>query len=256
MARALPLLKQEVIHMHFCLSQPILVIALAAGTATFAQSVPSNVSSPPLPLNAPDAGLSPSELPQLHIVTQSSRIRGFNAGPDGQILSLYLQNGSVVNVAPDLGQRLTSSVRKGERISVTGASSEIKGQEIIAAKSLTINSQNFASIAPDASDAERGMIPPPPPPPEIAGSRSPESLRIARGPLPPPPPDGPAGPRAIGPPAPLEQGRPPAPPPPPNRPEAGAPPPTPDGLAAPPAPDASQSGAPNDSPSIPPPPSL
>ncbi len=46
------------------------------------------------------------------IVTQSSRIRAFNPAPDGQIRSLYLSNGDVVNLSPGLSQQLSLLVRR------------------------------------------------------------------------------------------------------------------------------------------------
>ena len=107
----------------------VTALGLAFSSVAFAQSPPP---APPSlaadgPPSVPDAPAASTPFP---VVTQTSRIRAFNAGPGGEARSLYLQNGSVVDLTPALGGQLGAAVRKGERITVTGTKSEINGQSI------------------------------------------------------------------------------------------------------------------------------
>ena len=194
------------------LSFTTLAVGLALSSSAFAQSPPVAVPPSPPPPGATQMSSPNLSAGQLPLVTQSSRIRAFNAGPTGEVRSLYLQNGSVVDIPPDVGQQLTGTVRKGARVTVTGASSNMKGQRIIAANRITLNSQNFVSQAPAGSTAAATPPPPPPPPPGPGGPG-----RRLRGAPPPPPPPPPAGdPGAVTPPPPPPAGAPgTAPPPPP-----------------------------------------
>jgi hypothetical protein len=187
-----------------------LLLSIAAGLAlsapAFAQTTQA-VTPPPSPSVAGQAQM-PTSVPaaaQLAVVTQSSRIQAFDADPGGEVNSLYLQNGNVVDIPPDLGQQLASVARKGVRITVTGSRSEVNGQAIVAANRITINSQSYVSLAPPPNMAASGIAPPPP----------------AMGP-PPPPPGPPGGAGA------------PPPPPPPGR--WGSPPLPPCGAQLPPPP--------------------
>jgi hypothetical protein len=90
--------------MHFPSSLKITALGLALSSVAFAQSP---IPTPPAPLAVPPdrAAASPATPPQLPVITKSSRVRAFNAGPSGEVRSLYLQNGSVVDLAPGLGGR-------------------------------------------------------------------------------------------------------------------------------------------------------
>jgi hypothetical protein len=197
-----------------------LVTALGLSFNTLAQS------PPPAPPGMPPA---PAASTQLSVVTQFSRIRAFNAGPGGEVLSLYLQNGSVVDLTPALGGQLGAVVRKGEKITVTGTKSEINGQSLLEAASLRLNGQTFSAnmplaAAPSPGALAKGPVPPPPgtlqaPPP------APSSRRKNKAAAPAPcsvPADAPAPPPDFG------------GPPPPTPDEMAPPPPPPDGMAPPP----------------------
>ena len=230
----LALRKVEVLPMHLPFSLRISALGLALSSVAFAQNP---VPTPPAPLAVPPdpaAGISatPQQVPA---ITQSSRIRAFNAAPGGEVRSLYLQNGSVVDLAPGLGGQIGSVVRKGEKITVTGTKSEIKGQSLVEAFSVRLNEQTFSANAPAPGPLSDGVAPPPqgalqPPP-----APSPQRRNNAATPAP-------CGATAATPPTQTGPNRPPSPPPgfeagpPPPPPTGAAPPPPPDGLAPPPPP--------------------
>jgi hypothetical protein len=210
----------------------ITALGFAFCSIAFAQSPP-----PALPAGTPpNLPAAPAASSQLPVVTQSSRVRAFNAGPGGEVRSLYLQNGSVVDLTPALGGQLGPSLRKGEKITVTGAKSEINGQSLVEAASVQVNDQTFSVNAPSAippgpGALAEGATPPPPtsqaPPPTPGPQR--RNKAVAPAPcgvsadVPPPPPD------FGGPPPPPPDGM--APPPPP--PDEMTPPPPPSGIGSP-----------------------
>jgi hypothetical protein len=156
-----------------------IAVGLALSASALAQTSP--VVAPPASQPAAGQAQMPTSVPvatQSPVVTQSSRILAFDVGPGGEVSSLYLQNGNVVDVPPDLGQQLASIARKGVRIAVTGSRSEVNGQAILAANRITINSQSYVSLAPP-NMAASGIAPPPPamgphpPPPGGAGAPPP-----------------------------------------------------------------------------------
>ena len=210
--------------MHIPSSLKITALGLALSSVAFAQSP---APAPPTPPDAPpDAAAAPLSAPQqLSMVTQSSRVRAFNAGPGGEVRSLYLQNGSVVDLAPGLGGQIGPTVRKGEKITVTGTKSEVNGQSLVEAASVRLNDQTFsANVASGPAALADGAAPPPPEAPLTPPAPAPRRRNRAAAPAPcgatadaPPPPAGPDGP----------------PPPPPV---GAAPPPPPDGMAPPPPP--------------------
>jgi hypothetical protein len=212
--------------MHIPSSLKITALGLTFSSVAFAQSpVPAPPTPPVVPQRAPAA---PSPTPQLPVVTQSSRVRAFNAGPGGEVRSLYLQNGSVVDLAPALGGQVGRAVRKGEKITVTGTKSEINGQSLVEAASVRLNDQTFsanaASNSPGPATLDEGAIPPPPGAPQ-APPPSPRRRNKAAAPAP-------CGVSADAPPPPPDFGGPPSPPP-----DGMAPqPPPPDGMAPPPPP--------------------
>ena len=199
-------------------SLPVVSIGLILSTPVFAQNTPDGVvPAPPRPIS--DRGQAPRPAgPQMLVVTQTSRVRAFNAGPDGQVRSLYLQNGSVVDISPELGRQLSTQAHKGARITVTGSRSIVDGQRILMAKQVTMNSQTYSAQlrggpdgglngAPDAGarvgpDGGHGTISPPPPTPDarVNGSGGPLGPQPGRGPgAPPPPPGGTVARNADGP---------------------------------------------------------
>ena len=192
----------------------ITALGLAFCSMAFAQS------PPPAPPAAPAAS---SQLP---VVTQSSRIRAFNAGPGGEVRSLYLQNGSVVDLTPALGGQLGPAVRKGSKITVTGEKSEINGQTLVEAASVQVNDQTFSGYALSANPPGPGALTegaaPPPPTPRRKNRAAPAPCGVAAD-APEPSPD-------FGGPPPPPDGM--APPPPP--PDGMAPPPPPPGIGPPP----------------------
>jgi hypothetical protein len=199
----------------------ITTLGLAFSAVALAQSPPP---APPTPsADGPSAvPAAPVASTQLPVVTQSSRIRAFNAGPGGEVRSLYLQNGSVVDVTPALGGQLGAAVRKGERIIVTGAKSEINGQSILEAGNIRLNDQTFSANAPLAAPPgpgalAQGGVPPPPGTPQ-APAPAPSPRRRNKGAAPAPcsvPADAPP-PDFGGPPPPPPDGMEPPPPPPQN----------------------------------------
>ena len=204
----------------------ITALGLAFSSVALAQSPPPATPTPP----ADGPPTVPAASTPLPVVTQSSRVRAFNAGPGGEVRSLYLQNGSVVDVTPALGGQLGAAVRKGERITVTGTKSEINGQSLLEAASIRLNDQTFAanapsSVPPGPGPLAQGAVPPPPgtaqaPPP----APSPRRRNKAAAPAP-------CGVSADAPPPPPDFG---GPPPPPDG--MAPPPPPPDGMAPPPPP--------------------
>jgi hypothetical protein len=208
--------------MHIPPSIRIPTLALALSSVTFAQSPPPAPPTPSaVPASVPTA-LSPTS--QLPVVTQSSRVRAFNAGPSGEVRSLYLQNGNVVDLAPALGGQLGPAVRKGEKITVTGTKSEINGQSLVEAVSVRLNDQTFSVYAPASVPPAlaEGAIPPPPGAPQ-APPPSPRRRNKAAAPAP-------CRVSADAPPPPPDFGGPPPPP------QNGMAPPPPDGMAPPPPP--------------------
>ena len=183
-------------------------LGLAFSSALSAQSPPP---APPPPSTGATAAMPAAPSP---LVTHSSRVRAFNIGPGGEVRSLYLQNGSVVDVTPALGGQLGPALRKGARVTVTGTESEINGQSLVEAASLQVNGQTFSANAPTGT---------PPGPGALADG-------AARPPMPAPSRRNKAAERAAAPcDLPVD-----APPPPPDF--GGPPPPPPDGLAPPPPP--------------------
>jgi len=209
----------------------ITVAGLAFCTVAFAQS--QSPAPPTLPNVRPDAVAAPSPAPQqLSMITESSRVRAFNAGPGGEVRSLYLQNGSVVDLAPGLGGQIAPTVRKGEKITVTGTKSEINGQSLVEAASVRLNDQTFS-----ANVSAPGLLVGGSTPPSAGGPQAPSasaSRRTNRAAAPPPiadAPPPPAGPDGPPPPPPGFEAGPPPPPP-----GGAVPPPPPDGMAPPPPP--------------------
>jgi hypothetical protein len=201
-------------------SLKITALGLALSSAAFAQnSVPAPPTPPVVP---PGAAAAPTPTPQqLPIVTQSSRVRAFNAAPGGEVRSLYLQNGSVVDLAPGLGGQLGRAVRKGEKITVTGTKSEINGQSLVEAASIRLNDQTFSATAtPGPAALAEGAAPPQPGAPQAPPAPAPRRRNRAAAPAP-------CGATADAPPMP--EG--PDVPPPPLPPGGAAPPPPPDGMA-------------------------
>ena len=195
--------------MNSSLSLKILAVGLACSASALAQAPP-----PSGPLAVPRQAAGPMGMPlptrmggQPSI--QSSRIRAFNPGPDGQIRNLYLSNGSVVNLSPNLGRHIAAVVTKGERVRVSGFRSDVNGQTVIAANSLTLRSQTFVTSSDTGLVVDPDRLPPPPPPPGGPnlgpGHRSGREMArlgpggpVANGPGPngPPPPSPPThGPR-------------------------------------------------------------
>src|SRR6202453_899240 len=145
-------------------------LVTALGLAFSSVALPQSPPPPPPPPDwSPSVPAAPVPSPQLPVVTQSSRVRAFNAGPSGEVRSLYLQNGSVVDLTPALGGQLGPAVRKGAKITVTGAKSEINGQTLVEAASVQVNDQTFSANAlsanpPGPGALAEGAAPPPPTP--------------------------------------------------------------------------------------------
>jgi hypothetical protein len=197
----------------------VTAIGLALGSVALAQSPPP---APPLPAGATaSAPIAPVTPPPY--ITQSSRVRAFNPGPGGEVRSLYLQNGSVIDVTPGLGGQLGSAVRKGAKITVTGTQSQINGQSVVEAASIRLNDQTFAANSPSATPATLPPPSSPQPPPAPTSQR--KNKVVASTPCavpadaPPPPPDWdgpPPPPDDMAPPPPPPDGMGPPPPPPPQ----------------------------------------
>ena len=240
--------------MNTSLSLTTIVAGLLLSLNAFAQGPLSG--SPPRP-----QGQAPAQRSAASETTGSSRIRAFDVAPDGQVRTLFLSNGSVVELAPGMGRALSVAVTRGMRVRVAGLRSQVSGQTILAATRVTLNGR---TIMPDVGpevlaqagrpsgphagmpagpgrDRERGPDTGPdqrmgpdvarvgPPAPD----RGPQDTRRVR-PVPPPPPPAanPAGLQGAPPPLPPSQSRNDAtPPPPPSGPQAVAPPPAPDGSA-------------------------
>ena len=207
----LALLRAEVLPMHTLSSLQITALGVVFSSVAFAQT-PAPL--PPVQPAVPQSGVAaPAPTSQLPVVTQSSRVRAFNVGPSGEVRSLYLQNGSVVDLAPVLGGQVGPAVRKGEKITVTGKKSEINGQSLVEAASVRLNDQTFSanatSISPGPAALAEGAVPPPPGAPQAPPSSQGRKNKVAVttpcgasddapppdfGVPPPPPPDGMAPP--------------------------------------------------------------
>ena len=181
-------------------SLKITALRLALSSVAFAQSP---VLTPPAPPAIPQDAAAATALnsQQLPTVTQSSRVRAFNAGPGGAVRSLYLQDGSVVDLEPGLGGQLGSAVRKGQKLTVTGRKSEIDGQSLVEAATVRLNDQTFAATASAPGPLAEGATPPQPGAPQAPPAPAPRRRNRAAAPAPcgatldaPPPPTGPDGP--------------------------------------------------------------
>lgn len=207
--------------MHIPSSLRITAFTLGLGSIALAQTPPPPPPlAPSLSATASNATSTSSPASQLAVVTQSSRIRAFNVGQGGEVRSLYLQNGSVINVAPGLGGQVGQAVRKGEKVTVTGTKSEINGQSLVEASSIRLNDQTFSATPPSGFPLApvvlaQGTVPPPPdapqtpPPPSRRRdkARAPAPCRVSAE-APPPPPD-----FGVPPPPPADGMAPPPPPP-------------------------------------------
>lgn len=174
--------------MYVPFSLRIPVLGLAFSSVAIAQSpVPPPPTRPAVRAGVADA--PPPSPQQPTLVTQSSRVRAFNPGSDGVVRSLYLQNGSVVDLTPALGGQLGSAVRKGEKITVIGTKLETNGQSLVEAASVQVNNQTFSAntpsaIPPGSIALADGAAPPPPgapqsPPPAPAPRRRNKALAPA-----------------------------------------------------------------------------
>ena len=146
--------------MHIPTPLKLTALGLALSSVAFAQSP---TPAPPTPPAIPPAAAPAAAPQQLLMVTESSRVRAFNAGPGGEVRSLYLQNGSVVDLPPGIGAQLGAAVRKGEKITVTGTTSEINGQSLVEAASVRLNGQTFSANGSAPGPLADGVAPPPPP---------------------------------------------------------------------------------------------
>ena len=221
--------------MNSSFSLKTLVAGLALSASALAQAPPPRGPSPLLG-QVPGSPIgTPMPVQPGQPVTQSSRIRAFNPGPDGQVRSFYLSNGNVINLSPDLSRQIGVAVTKGERVTVSGVRSKVNGQTVVAAISLTLHGQTFVGQPDLAQIVGPGRLPPPPPAGRKLGPGPRGGMDMAR--------VGPQGPPANGP----EPNGPPPPPPPPSRgprsprPDRSSPappPPPPNGnqLPAPPSP--------------------
>ena len=206
----------------------VTALGLAFSSVALAQSPPPAPPSPPAD-GPPSVPAAPVPSPQLPVVTQSSRVRAFNAGSSGEVRSLYLQNGSVVDLTPALGGQLGPAVRKGEKITVTGTKWEINGQSLVEAASVRLNDQTFSanappSVPPGLGTLAEGAVPPQSGAPQ-APSPAPSPQRRNKAAVPTP-----CGVSGDEPPPPPDFGGPPPPP------DGMAPPPPPDGIGPPPPP--------------------
>lgn len=187
-------------------------VGFALSASALAQAPPAD--GPPAP-----GVLAPAPMSGGSNTTISSRIRAYNPGPGGEVRSLYLADGAVVDLSPDLGRSVGAAVRRGERVRVSGLRSNLDGQTVIAAQSLTLDGQTFVAQAgvPPLVGGDRLLPPPPAPgaPPRRAGPQpgpgmaSMEPSRPRSGGIgpdqllpPPPPPPSPSDGRAVPQPAP------------------------------------------------------
>ena len=187
-------------------------LGLAISSVAFAQSP---TPAPPTPPAIRLAAVPASAPQQVSMVTESSRVRAFNAGPGGEVRSLYLQNGSVIDLAPGIGGQLGGAVRKGEKITVTGTKSEINGQSLVEAASVRLNDQTFSANGSAPGSLADGVALPPPGAQQPSSAPAPRRRNRAAAPAP-------CGATADATPPPAGQD---GPPPPPPGFEAGPPPP-------------------------------
>ncbi len=193
-------------------------------TASFAQS-PQPGGPPPSGVEvnqAPRPGPMPLQGPA---ISQNSRVRAFNAGPDGQVRSIYLTNGSVVDVSSGFGPGFSSQIHKGTRIRIVGSRNVVNGQSIVTPQQLTIGQQYFAAEPNMGPNRKARLMPPPnggpgiPPPPgginRVGRGLEGGPMRAVMTPPPPaghggpgmpPPPAGPNGPNRPGQPPPSGRG--------------------------------------------------
>jgi hypothetical protein len=221
---------------------PIVPLSLTVSLACL--SIASHAQQPPPP---PPPSVAVQAAMNSGAVTRSGKIRSFDVTPDGEIRSAYLSDGAVIDFSPVLGAQVSSAIRKGERLTATGARVDVGGQTVISARSVRVGPVIFTEPAPPTLDPAATAVPPPPPPldargpqprgpapggPGIAAAKPPVPCGVQMPPPPPPVrPDGP--PVALAPPA-----------PPPSA--EGAVPPSPSGDQAPPAPGTQPTPAPQD----------
>ena len=218
--------------MYISSSLKITALGLALSSMAMAQSPSPTPPAPPA--GSPNLAPASSPAEQLPSITETSRVRAFNAGPGGVMRSLYLQNGSVIDLSPELGGRLGPAVRKGDKLTVTGIRSEINGQSLVEATTVQLNHRTFSTNLTALRPPTEASAPPPPGAPPVPPAPAPR--RRGRGVAPPPCGATPNAPPSTGP----DQAPPPPPPglevgpPPPPPPSGAAGPPPPDGMAPPP----------------------
>lgn len=171
-------------------------LGLAVSSVAFAQS--PTATPPASPAISPAAAPAPQQLPMF---TESSRIRAFNAGAGGEVRSLYLQNGSVVDLSPGIGMQLVAAVHKGEKIIVTGTRSEVDGQSLVEATRIRLSDQTFSAYPSAPGPLDDSVAPPSPGTPQPPSAPAPPRTNRANAPAPcnatadvPSPPPGQAGP--------------------------------------------------------------
>ena len=183
-------------------------------SAGLAQLPPSSATPPVPPRDGLQQGPQAGNLSLSGTtVTQRSRVRAFSAGPDGQVRSIYLSNGTVVDLTA-FGPGIGSQIRKGNHVSVTGLRTVVNGQAIVLPQQFMVGQQMFTAMQTQGPVLQAGAGPQPygqspagpggpgvPPPPVGLGAPPPpqDGPRARLMPPPPPPAGGPGqGPAALG----------------------------------------------------------
>ena len=175
------------------LIRTVRLTCFALAVATFS----AYCQQPPPP--PPPAAAAPQPPVAQQTFSRNGTIRSWNYGPQGDVNGFVLDRDTLVMFQPDATTSLTSMMRLGSRVAVSGYSrSGVNVPVVVDAQTITFNGQTFnvagpagalgpaAAPAPPAGPGRRGPPPPPPgnaPPPPQNGAAPP-----------PPPASGPGGP--------------------------------------------------------------
>jgi hypothetical protein len=132
--------------------------------------------------------------PSTDIVTETSRIARFVAGPGDRPQGFLLRNGTFVILSPGLAQRLPASFTKDTPLQVTGDAFSYQDSKTVQARTIIVAGVSYADDSTAPGAAPVGIAPPPPPAPGMPPPPPPGGP----GAPPPPPPCGVAAPPPVG----------------------------------------------------------
>lgn len=104
----------------------------------------------------------------IKIVTESSKVSRFVAGPGSRLQGFLLRNGTFVILSPGLSQQLLSTISSNASISVVGDEFSYDGNHTIQAQRVNVAGTSYDDVPPALPVPPRPPAPPPLPPPPPA----------------------------------------------------------------------------------------